>query len=172
MTNAMPSNQASVTVFVEAPIDVAFTVFTEETDLWWRHGRKYRIAGKHPGTLQFEPKAGGRLFETWSDSRGNRMHEIGRILAWEPPSRLMFEWRGVNFAEGESTEVEVAFRAIRDGTEVKLTHRGWAAFRDDHPVRHGQTGAAFIRSIGMWWADLLAAYRGRAGESVDDAKAH
>ena len=50
MTSAAPGNQASVTVFVEAPIDIAFTVFTEETDLWWRRGMKYRIAGKRPGT--------------------------------------------------------------------------------------------------------------------------
>lgn len=169
MTSVRPGDQASVTVFVEAPIDLAFTVFTEETDLWWRRGLKYRVAGKRPGTLQFEPKPGGRLFETYESADGDRLHEIGRILAWEPPARLLFEWRGVNFAEGESTEVEVAFRAVRDGTEVKLTHRGWAAFRDDHPVRHGALGAAFVRNIGLWWGDLLSSYRLRAARSDDDA---
>jgi hypothetical protein len=33
---------------VEALPNVAFQVFTEEIDAWWRSGRKYRIGGRAP----------------------------------------------------------------------------------------------------------------------------
>jgi len=48
------------------------------------------VAGKRPGTLQFEGRVGGRLFETFETASGGHVFENGRITAWEPPSRLMF----------------------------------------------------------------------------------
>ena len=36
------------------------------------------------------------------------------------------------------------------------------ALRADHPVRHGQETAAFIRAMGTWWGDLLTALREHA----------
>ncbi|MGN6109241.1 MAG: hypothetical protein ACTHU0_29310 [Kofleriaceae bacterium] len=67
------------------------------------------------------------------------------------------------FAPGESTEVEVWFEPRGDGTEVTVEHRGWAEIRGDHPVRHGQDVAAFLRGTGMWWAALLSSLREHAG---------
>lgn len=146
---------AKVSVFVAvAPAD-AFVVFTEETDLWWRRGPRYRIGGRSPGVLAFEPGVGGRLFET----TGRRTHEIGRVLVWEPPERLSFEWRGVNFAPGESTRVDVEFQPFGEGTMVVLRHRGWQSLRDDHPARHGNLGADFDRMNGQWWGGLMTALR-------------
>ena len=69
----------------------------------------------------------------------------GRCTVWEPPSRLAFEWRGIAFAPGERTEVEVLFAPSPSGTSVTVTHRGWASLRPDHPVRHGHDVPAFIR---------------------------
>ncbi len=158
-------DQAVVSVFVAVPQADAFEVFTGEIDLWWRRGPRYRIAGKSPGSLHFEPRPGGRLFETVELPSGKRLFEVGTVTVWEPPARLVFEWRGVNFAPGEKTEVEVLFEGTETGTRVRLTHRGWSALRDDHPVRHGLTGAAFTRMIGMWWSDLLRSYMERAPES-------
>jgi len=77
----------------------------------------------------------------------------------EPPERSAFEWRGVNFAPGEKTFVEVTFRAQGDGTLVTVRHTGFAALRDDHPVRHGERGAAFSRSLGLWWGELMSSLR-------------
>ncbi len=156
-------DQVSVTVRVEVAPDVAFTVFTAEIDLWWRRGIAYRASGKAQGVLVLEPKLGGRLFEEYMGPNGPAVHEAGRVTAWQPPSRLAFEWRGSNFAPGESTEVEVSFTPTASGaTQVVLVHRGFAALPADHPVRHGKPVAAFIRSIGMWWGDLLSAFRERA----------
>lgn len=153
---------AKVSVFVAVSPADAFAVFTEQTDLWWRRGPKFRIAGKRPGVLAFEPPPGGRLFETYESSAGTRVAEVGRITAWEPPSRLAFEWRGVNFAPGEVTWVEIDFEAKGHGTMVTLRHRGWAALRPDHPARHGNVGGDFDRMIGMWWGELLTALREHA----------
>ncbi|MEO8701582.1 MAG: SRPBCC domain-containing protein [Kofleriaceae bacterium] len=155
-------DKVRVQTFVAVPLHDAFSVFTEEIDQWWRRGPAYRIAGKNPGTLHLEPKLGGRIFEEYSKKSGTGLHEIGTITTWEPPNRLVFEWRGVNFVAGESTTVEVVFEASGEGTRVTLEHRGWAALRADHPVRHGKDVQAFIRDIGMWWGGLLTSMRERA----------
>ena len=85
--------------------------------------------------------------------------EIGRVLAWEPPRRFVFNWRAANFAPAEHTEVEVLFEPAEHGTRVTVTHSGFASLRPDHPVRHGKSGPAFSRELGMWWADLLRAWQ-------------
>lgn len=153
------SDVATVTVFVQAPPSLAFQVFTEEVDAWWRTGPRFRIGRRRAGRLAFEGGVGGRLFETYETQGGSRTHESGKITVWEPPRRLSFEWRGVNFKAGEITLVEIVFEPVGEGTRVTLRHSGWAGLRDDHPVRHGKVGAEFIREIGMWWAALLSGLR-------------
>lgn len=157
--NTKAGDQATVTVTVAVDRAAAFDVFTRETDLWWRRGFAYRIAGRNPGTLMFEPREGGRLFEAFENSSGKHVFEFGRIKAWQPPSRLVFEWRNANFKDSECTEVEVLFDEIGSGTRVTLHHRGWASLRPGHPARHGLEAAAFSRMMGMWWADQLTALR-------------
>jgi hypothetical protein len=50
----MPPSSDLVTVSVTVSADpaTAFALFTNETDLWWRTGPKFRIAGKQPGVLR------------------------------------------------------------------------------------------------------------------------
>ena len=150
---------ATVTVSVRVSQAQAFLVFTREIDLWWRRGPAYRIAGRRTGRLDFESGIGGRLLETVELDDGPRVFITGTILAWEPPERLAFEWRGVNFRKDESTRVEVTFRAAGESTLVTVRHTGFATLRDGHPVRHGLAGAAFSRMIGRWWGDLMTALR-------------
>jgi uncharacterized protein YndB with AHSA1/START domain len=150
-----------VTVSVTVPTDpaAAFAIFTEEANLWWRSGPRFRIAGKQPGRLRFEPWLGGQFMEEFDSPTGPQVFTIGTITAWQPPERFQVEWRGVNFAPGESTHVEVLFEAVPTGTRVTVRHSGWAALRSDHPVRHGQEGPAFIRVRGLWWGDLMTSFR-------------
>jgi uncharacterized protein YndB with AHSA1/START domain len=157
---------ARVSVFVAVTPADAFEVFTQETDLWWRKGPKFRIGGKRPGMLAFEGGVGGRLFETYEIATGSKTFEVGRITDWEPPTRIAFEWRGVNFRPGEITFVEVEFAAKGHGTMVTVRHRGWAALRPDHPARHGNVGSDFDRMIGMWWGDLLTSLREHVAASA------
>ena len=152
-------DRVAVTVVVAVPPARAFAAFTAEIDQWWRRGIRYRVAGRTPGTLVLEPRLGGRLFEQYEGRDGPRVHEAGVVTAWDPPSRLAFEWRGSNFAPGEVTHVEVAFMPTDRGTRVELAHSGFAALRPDHPVRHGQEATVFIRTLGLWWSDLLTSLR-------------
>lgn len=151
-------DRATVSVTVAVTQAVAFDVFTRETDLWWRRGPRFRF-GRRPGVLSFEPLLGGRLFESFESESGTHVHEVGRVTVWEPPSRLVFTWRNVNFVDDESTEVEVVFAPTETGTLVKVEHRGWGALRSDHPTRHGLEGAAFSRMMGLWWGELMTGMR-------------
>ena len=154
-----PNDQARVTVLVEVPPDIAFRVFTEEIDQWWRRGLKYRVSGKGRGILHLEGRVGGRLFESVESKNGTRVIESGSVLAWDPPRRLLLEWRAVNFAPSEKTEVEVLFDPSPSGTRVTVTHRGWSTIRADHPARHGLEVAPFLRMIGLFWGDLMTSMR-------------
>ncbi len=155
----MSGDQARVSVSVEVPPAVAFDVFTSEIDRWWRRGPKFRHAGQRAGFVRLEPHVGGRLFESIEGEHGEQVFEVGRVRIWEPPVRLAFSWRNINFAPDESTEVEVEFEPTPRGTRVTVTHRGWAALREDHPARHGQQGAAFSRMIGLWWGEQMTSLR-------------
>jgi len=146
-------------VAVQVAPDLAFRLFTEEIDRWWRRGPLYRHLGGAASTLHIEPGPGGRVFERASEDAAAPLFEVGRIGVWEPPRRFVFSWRNANFAAGEQTEVEVCFEPVADGTSVTVTHRGWAVLAPDHPARHGLQGAAFARMQGMWWADQLRALR-------------
>jgi uncharacterized protein YndB with AHSA1/START domain len=132
-----PPDKVRVTTFVAVSPAEAFEVFTAEIDRWWRRGLAYRVGGSG-GTLRFE-EAGDvrRLVEL--DDGGYPRHEFGRVLAWEPGARLRFEWRGINFAPDERTEVEVSFEALGDGTKVTPAPR-LRALSPDHPVRYGLEG--------------------------------
>ena len=157
-----PDDQARVSVLVEVEPEEAFRIFTEEIDQWWRRGLKYRVAGFRRGMLCVEGHVGGRLFETFDTDTGKRVVETGRVVSWEPPSRLAFEWRAVSFAPNEKTLVEVRFAPSARGSLVTVTHSGWSKIRLDHPARHGLDVAAFLRMMGLWWGELMSALREHA----------
>ena len=157
--SARAGDSARVTVTVAVPPEVAFEVFTTEVDLWWRRGPRFRPLGRRPGVLCFEGRVGGRLLEALGEGAAAQIVEMGRVTAWEPPSRLAFDWRNSAFAADERTEVEVRFRDVGGKTEVTVEHRGWGALRDDHPAKHGLAGGAISRSLGVFWGDLLSSMR-------------
>jgi uncharacterized protein YndB with AHSA1/START domain len=163
-------DQAKVTVTVGVEPKDAFEIFTQEIDLWWRRGMRFRPVGRKVGVLHFESGVGGRLFEAYEVRGESRLIVVGTVTVWDPPSRLVFEWRNTNFAPGESTEVEVTFEPMGEGvTQVTLCHRGWSKLRPDHPARHGNVGPAMSRMIGMWWGDLLSAFRIYVSEKASNA---
>jgi uncharacterized protein YndB with AHSA1/START domain len=163
---APPGDCATISVQVAVPPQDAFDVFTREIDRWWRQGPRFRIAGRRRGTLFLEEGVGGRLFETFELSAGTRTIEAGRVTVWEPPARLAFEWRAANFKPGEKTFVDVVFEPLGSGTLVTVRHRGWSAIPNDHPARHGEVGAAFVRSMGLWWGDLMTSLREHIAHTV------
>jgi hypothetical protein len=151
------STRISVTVALPPPL--AFEIFTDEIDRWWRRGIKFRHAGARRGFLRIEPEVGGRLFESIDGDDGPHVVEVGRVSVWEPPRRLGFTWRNANFAAHEHTDVDVEFVPAVSGTLVTVTHRGLSALRPDHPVRHGLQGTDFSRMIGLWWGEQMSSLR-------------
>lgn len=156
---AAPSgDRARVSVEVAVTLEEAFALFTDEIGLWWRRGPRFRAAPGDAGLMAIEPRVNGRVFESWTEGAMEHVHEIGRVLAWEPPHRFTFSWRATNFAPAERTEVEVRFDPAGSGTRVTVTHSGFASLRPDHPVRHGKSGADLARELGLWWGDLMRAW--------------
>lgn len=151
------SDAVVVTTMVAVDPDSAFEVFTAEIDSWWRRDSRYRFSGEQ--RMRFEPGEGGRLL---AERESGDPREIGRVLVWKPPDRLVFEWRARSFASDERTEVEVRFEVAEGGTRVTLEHRGLEALAPDHPARHGLSGEAFRSMFGLWWGDLLVSLRARA----------
>jgi uncharacterized protein YndB with AHSA1/START domain len=96
----------------------AFSVWAERTSLWWP--ASHSVSGA-PEAVVFEPRAGGRIFER---APGGVEHDWGRVLAWEPPRRLVYSWH-LRQDRADATEVEITFEPVGDGTAVTITHRGW-----------------------------------------------
>ena len=107
----------------------AFEVFTAGVGRWWP--KSHHIGSAELDTQVIEPKAGGRWFERGVDGAEC---EIGKVLAWEPPSRLVLGWQlnaDWKFDPDLVTEVEVRF--LPDGanaTRVELEHRNLERLRD------------------------------------------
>jgi uncharacterized protein YndB with AHSA1/START domain len=104
----------------------------------------------------FEPHPGGRVYEL--SPSGNQV-EWGRVIAWEPPERLVFRWH-IFSDSNDATEVEIRFHANKDGTTtVELEHRGWDAFEDgSHRREQNATG----------WPGLIAPYVAACDRSESD----
>ena len=152
-------DQVRASVRVAAEQGGAFRLFTEEIDRWWLRGLKYRVAGRRRGIIALEARLGGRLYESFDTDDGPIVVHTGDVILWEPPARIVLEWRAVNFAADEKTEVEITFEPSEGGTLVTVTHRGWSAIRPDHPVRHGFEEQPFLRMFGLWWRDLMESLR-------------
>src|SRR3954453_21249557 len=115
-------------IVVEASQERAFEVFTSRLTDWWP--LEPPVMGGTPAVAAvIEPRAGGRWYERSADGRES---DWGRVLTWEPPSRVVLSWQ--ISADGQAdtsidTEVEVRFTAEDDRrTRVDLEHRGLEAF--------------------------------------------
>jgi uncharacterized protein YndB with AHSA1/START domain len=123
-------------VVVDAPIERAFQVFTEEMPSWW-HPDHHLIDAED---MVFEPRVGGHIYDRAADGSECRW---ARVLAYEPPSRLVFSWDistewKLETDLDKTSEVEVRFTDEGEGrTRVVLEHRnlerhgeGWERMRD------------------------------------------
>ena len=124
------------TVQVKAAPARAFDLFASHMEHWWPKGRT--IGKKHHVAIVVEPRAGGLWFERDVDGNETRW---GKVLAWEPPSRLLLGWQ-INCQWGYDpeilTEVELTFApAEGGGTLVTLEHRNLERFGAD-AARHAE----------------------------------
>ena len=108
-------------VFVSASQEHAFEVFTSGIGRWWPKSHKIGPADLDRPVI--EPREGGRWYEL--DVDGSEC-ELGKVVAWEPPTRLILIWQLTpEFAYDPDlvTEVEVTFTPDGTGTRVDLEHR-------------------------------------------------
>jgi uncharacterized protein YndB with AHSA1/START domain len=150
------SSRVLVALRVKASPARAFEAFTADIGTWWRPNPMFQFTPRDPGVLSFEPGEGGRLIETLPDGK---VFEIGKIDAWEPPTRLVFGWRQATFAPDQATQVAISFEAVGDETRVTVEHTGWDSVPAAHVARHGFPAAIFLRRHAEWWQLLLASYR-------------
>ena len=152
------TSKVLVALRVKATPERTFAVFTTEIGLWWRPNVMFQFTPRSPGVLAFEPGVGGRFTETLPSGK---VFEIGRITAWEPPSRLVFGWRQAAFAPGQATEVEVRFEPVGEETRVSVEHRGWDTVPAEHVARHSMPDPLFLRRHAEWWQTLLSSLQER-----------
>ena len=158
MDSGIDSDSVKVTTVVGVDRAAAFYIFTQEVDFWWKRGPRYRVDPSRGSYMTFEPHVGGRFLEVYDPDTGD-FFEHGKVRAWEPNERIVFELRGRHLKPDECTVVEVRFEPVGHGTRVTVYHRGWDAFADDHPIRHGLVGDSFSTMMGLWWADQLTIIR-------------
>lgn len=117
-------------IVVRAPIERAFAVFVERFDAI--KPREHNLLSVPIAETVFEPFVGGCIYDAGTD--GSRC-EWARVLAYEPPTRLLFSWDigptwQLESDPSRTSEVEVRFIAeSSERTRVELEHR--------HLDRHG-----------------------------------
>jgi uncharacterized protein YndB with AHSA1/START domain len=146
-------------IVVEAPIERAFSVFTEGMGRF--KPAEHNMLGVDIAETVFETREGGRIYD-----RGVDGSECGwaRVLAFEPPNRVVFSWDispqwQIETDSDRTSEVEVRFTAeTADRTRVELEHRnldrhgeGWEGLRAG--VDSGEGWPLYLRRF----ADVVAA---------------
>jgi uncharacterized protein YndB with AHSA1/START domain len=125
-------------IVVEVPIERAFAVFTEDFDSV--KPRDHTLLGVELAESVFEAREGGRVYDRGVD--GSEV-QWARVLAFEPPHRLVFSWDinpewQLEADLDKTSEVEVRFVSeTPERTRVELEHRkldrhgdGWEGTRD------------------------------------------
>lgn len=124
-------------VMVDTAQQRAFELFTERFDAI--KPREHNLLAVDIAESVFEPRAGGRVYDRGVDGTECQW---GRVLAYEPPGRIVFTWDisphwQVETDLERASEVEVLFVAESpERTRVSLEHRhldrhgdGWQALR-------------------------------------------
>jgi uncharacterized protein YndB with AHSA1/START domain len=152
------AQQASVRtqVVVEAPIERAFSVFTEDIGSWWNPD--HHILEAELAEMVFEPRAGGHVYDRGVDGSECRW---ARVLAYEPPDLIVFSWDinpqwQLESDLDKTSEVEVRFiPEAPERTRVELEHR--------HLDRHGEGWEGIRDAVGSpdGWPDGLRAFAER-----------
>ena len=131
MTSQEQATSIHFELVVQAPIERAFHVFTHDFDRI--KPREHNLLSVDIAETVFETHAGGRIYDRGID--GSEC-QWARVLAYEPPHRVVFSWDisprwEVETDPERTSEVEVRFIAESpERTRVELEHR--------HLDRHGE----------------------------------
>jgi uncharacterized protein YndB with AHSA1/START domain len=154
----MAADSISRAVVVPLPPEEAFRLFGPGLQRWWP--REYTWGQEALDAIAIEPREGGFCYER--GPHGFRC-DWGRVLAWEPPRRLLFSWQIGPGREpvpdpAKASEVEVRFVAEEaEATRVELEHRGFDS--------HGEGGDAYRAALDseQGWPYILDRYAAAGG---------
>jgi uncharacterized protein YndB with AHSA1/START domain len=138
MTVQTSDTAVRTSITVKAPIERAFSIFTDGIGTWW--SPDHHILRGELAEMVFEPRVGGHVYDRGVD--GSECH-WARVLVYDPPDRVVFSWDislewQIETDHEKTSEVEVRFTALGpDRTLVELEHRhidrhgdGWEQMRD------------------------------------------
>jgi uncharacterized protein YndB with AHSA1/START domain len=138
MSTQAQTTSVQTEIVVEAPVERAFRVFTEQFDRI--KPRDHNLLEVDVAETVFEPRVGGNIYDRGVDGSECRW---ARVLAFDPPERLVFSWDigptwQLESDLGRASEVEVRFIAeTPERTRVELEHRnldrhgdGWEGLRE------------------------------------------
>jgi uncharacterized protein YndB with AHSA1/START domain len=124
MSTQEAATSVRTSIVVEAPVERAFAVFTED------FGRfkppEHNMLAVEIAETVFEPRVGGHLYDRGVDGSECRW---ARVLAYEPPNRVVISWDispqwQIETDLEKTSEVEVRFVAeTPERTRVELEHR-------------------------------------------------
>ncbi|MEZ0358849.1 SRPBCC family protein [Mycobacterium sp. SA01] len=129
----------------------AFDLFTRRMTEFWPSG--HSIGASPFEAVVMEPKVGGRWYERSADGVECPW---GRVLAWEPPRRVVLAWQlnaDWTYDPGFETDVEVSFTEVEVGrTKVELRH--------GHLERFGERAVEMQTTFDSpgAWDSILAGY--------------
>jgi uncharacterized protein YndB with AHSA1/START domain len=138
MSTQAADTSIRTSIVVEAPIDRAFSVFTEGFGSF--KPPEHNMLGVEIAETVFELHEGGHVYDRGVD--GSECH-WARVLAYEPPNRVVISWDispewQIETDLEKTSEVEVQFVSeAPERTRVELEHRnldrhgdGWEQERD------------------------------------------
>lgn len=109
-------------VVVKADVERSFSAFTGGIGRWWPRSKS--IGATAQVDVVLEGRAGGRWYERGADGAEC---EWGKVLLWDPPSRLLLAWQidsNWKYDPALVTEVEITFTALgASETRVDIEHR-------------------------------------------------
>ena len=130
MTLTSPSGPIFKTTTVVCDAERAFQLWTENVNAWWPAG--HTRSGRSDSEIRFEPRPGGRFYETAPD--GTEL-DWGEVVRWQPPKQLAYTWYLGSSAQ-QPTLVEVEFKPLAEGgTRVDVRHSGPERIGELWPVR-------------------------------------
>lgn len=113
-----------LSIVVEAPLERAFRTFVDDFNSI--KPREHNLMAVEIAETVFEPRVGGHIYDRGVDGSVCRW---ARVLAYEPPARLVFSWDisprwQVETDPARTSEVEVRFTAeTPERTRLDLEHR-------------------------------------------------
>jgi uncharacterized protein YndB with AHSA1/START domain len=113
-------------VLLRCTPDRAFALFTAEASRWWPPTRRHTGDPESRITMA----ATGRFCEESAE----RQVELGRVVDWCPPERLVLEWFPGTGPE-QPTRVEVTFEPEGPCTRVRVRHGPTPASEAIFPTR-------------------------------------